>query len=415
MSLALFIARRLSLRSSSGKVLSGLPIAVTGIALSVIVMLITISVMLGFKQEIRQKIMGFDAQLTVSARAMAGDSVRPLVKLEDLRPSLDLLPPDATASMIVRLPSLLKSPTAFTGVVIKGVGRKYDWSFLRDNLVEGAIPDYEADSTRYHIVISTSLARDLQLKVGDRFDAFFFGDNTYRNRRLKVAALYDTHFSEYDNSYIFSSREMTADVADIPEGYGTQIEIYGLGDDDDIKTCSDHITSLLMDELYTGNIRTLYTVTDVHSTAALYFNWLSLLDTNVVVILSLMSLLACLTLVSSLYIIILRRVTMIGILKAIGATDGLIRRAFVYLTMKILWFGLIFGNIIAISIILLQKYFTFLPLNPEAYYLDKVPMVLSLPAVLLLNLAIIVVAIIVLIIPSAIITSIPPSKVIRYE
>lgn len=415
MSLALFIARRLSLRSSSGKVLSGLSIAVTGIALSVIVMLISISVMLGFKQEIRQKIMGFDAQLTISARQMSGDSIRPLVSLEDLRPSLDLLPDDASASLVVRLPSLLKSSSSFTGVIIKGVGDSYDWSFIRDNLVDGTIPDYTADSTFYHIVISSSLAKDLQLKVGDKFDAFFFGDNTYRNRRLKVSGLYDTHFSEYDNSYIFANRDMTADVADIPQGYGSQLEIYGMGDDDDIIACARHITSLLMDELYTGNIQTLYAVTDVHSTAALYFNWLSLLDTNVVVILTLMSLLACLTLVSSLYIIILRRVTMIGILKAIGATDGLIRRAFVYLTMRILVLGLITGNIIALGIIFLQIHTSFIPLNPEAYYLDKVPMVFSLPAVLLLNAAIIIVSLFVLILPSAIITSIPPSKVIKYE
>ena len=170
-----------------------------------------------------------------------------------------------------------------------------------------------------------------------------------------------------------------------------------------------------MDDLYTGRTTTLYSVTDVHSTAALYFNWLSLLDTNVVVILSLMSLLTCLTLVSSLYILILRRVNMIGIIKALGAKDSLIRRSFVYLTMRILTMGLLIGNFVGIGIILLQESTGIIPLNPEAYYLDHVPMTLSLPALLILNAGIITVSFLVLIIPSAIITTIPPSRVIKYD
>lgn len=415
MSLALFIARRLSLRSASGKLSSGLAIAVTGIALSVIVMLISISVMLGFKQEIRQKIMGFDAQLTVTPRHSANDSVAPLVSMSELGSTLAYLPEGVRPSLMIRLPVLLKSASAFTGVAIKGVSENYNWTFLREHLVEGEIPVYSADSTFYHILVSTSFARDLKLNVGDKLDAFFFGDNVYRTRRLKVAGLFNTHFSEYDSNYVFANIDMLADVADIPPGYGSHLEIYGLEDDEEIKECADHITSHLMDEIYTGKISTLYKVTDVHATAAIYFNWLSLLDTNVVVILTLMSLLSCLTLISSLFIMILRRVNMIGILKALGATDGLIRRAFVYLTMRILCFGLLIGNVIGIGLIVLQKITGVMPLNPDAYYLDHVPVVLSVPSLFLLNAGIIIVSVIVLILPSAIITSIPPSRVIKYE
>lgn len=415
MSLALFIARRLSLRSASGKILSGLVIAVTGIALSVIVMLISISVMMGFKQEIRQKIMGFDAQLTVSARTV-GDSLSiPLVNLDEIRPSLRFLPPDASTSLIIRQPAILKTNSSFTGVIIKGVSKDYNWNFIRRNLVEGTVPDFKADSTLYHIVISRSLAKDLGAKLGDKIDAFFLGENAYRNRRLKIAGLYDTHFSEYDNSYVFCSLPMLSALAGIGENYGTQLEIDGLGSDSRIEECARHLSSNLMDDLYTGNTTTLYAVTDVHSTAALYFNWLSLLDTNVVVILSLMSLLTCLTLVSSLYIIILRRVNMIGILKALGATDGLIRRSFVYLTLRILAIGLLLGNIVGLGLIFLQQQTALIPLNPEAYYLDHVPMAMSVSALLILNASIIAVSALVLIIPSAIITTIPPSRVIKYD
>ena len=414
MSLAIFIANRLSLRSPAGKMQSGIVIAITGIALSVVVMLISIAVMMGFKEEIRQKIMGFDAQLSISVYS-PDDSKVPLVDINDVRPVLEMLPEKATTVLAIRQPVILKTPADFTGAIVKGISRDYDWDFIRQNLVEGAIPDFEADSTLYHVIISRNLARDLSVKLGEKIDAFFLGGDSYRMRRLKVAAIYDTHFSEYDDNYIFSTLPMLSALAGVGENLGTQIEIHGLGSDEEIAECAEQLSAGLLEKLYTGRTPTYYTVTDVHTSAALYFNWLALLDTNVIVILTLMSLLTCLTLVSSLYILILRRVNMIGILKALGAPDSLIRRSFVYLTMRILVAGLVIGNLIGVCVILVQDATGVIPLNPEAYYLDHVPMLLSVPALIILNLSVIVVAALVLILPSAIITTIPPSKVIKYD
>ncbi|HBN64365.1 MULTISPECIES: FtsX-like permease family protein [Duncaniella] len=414
MSLAIFIANRLSLRSPSGKMQSGIVIAVSGIALSVVVMLISIAVMMGFKEEIRQKIMGFDAQLSISVYS-PDDSKVPLVDINDVRPVLEMLPEKATTVLAIRQPVILKTPADFTGAIVKGISRDYDWEFIRQNLIEGEIPDFKADSTLYHVIISRNLARDLSVGLGEKIDAFFLGGDSYRTRRLKVAAIYDTHFSEYDDNYIFSTLPMLSALAGVGENLGTQIEIYGLGSDKEIAECAEQLSAGLLEKLYTGRTPTFYTVTDVHTSAALYFNWLALLDTNVIVILTLMSLLTCLTLVSSLYILILRRVNMIGILKALGAPDSLIRRSFVYLTMRILVAGLVIGNLIGVCVILVQDATGVIPLNPEAYYLDHVPMLLSVPALIVLNLSVIVVAALVLILPSAIITTIPPSKVIKYD
>ncbi len=412
MSLAIFIANRLSLRSPSGKMQSGIVIAVSGIALSVVVMLISIAVMMGFKEEIRQKIMGFDAQLSISVYS-PDDSKVPLVDINDVRPVLEMLPEKATTVLAIRQPVILKTPADFTGAIVKGISRDYDWEFIRQNLIEGEIPDFKADSTLYHVIISRNLARDLSVGLGEKIDAFFLGGDSYRTRRLKVAAIYDTHFSEYDDNYIFSTLPMLSALAGVGENLGTQIEIYGLGSDKEIAECAEQLSAGLLEKLYTGRTPTFYTVTDVHTSAALYFNWLALLDTNVIVILTLMSLLTCLTLVSSLYILILRRVNMIGILKALGAPDSLIRRSFVYLTMRILVAGLVIGNLIGVCVILVQDATGVM--NPEAYYLDHVPMLLSVPALIVLNLSVIVVAALVLILPSAIITTIPPSKVIKYD
>ncbi len=414
MSLAIFIANRLSLRSPSGKMQSGIVIAVSGIALSVVVMLISIAVMMGFKEEIRQKIMGFDAQLSISVYS-PDDSKVPLVDINDVRPLLEMLPEKATTVLAIRQPVILKTPADFTGAIVKGISRDYDWEFIRQNLIEGEIPDFKADSTLYHVIISRNLARDLSVGLGEKIDAFFLGGDSYRTRRLKVAAIYDTHFSEYDDNYIFSTLPMLSALAGVGENLGTQIEIHGLGSDKEIAECAEQLSAGLLEKLYTGRTPTFYTVTDVHTSAALYFNWLALLDTNVIVILTLMSLLTCLTLVSSLYILILRRVNMIGILKALGAPDSLIRRSFVYLTMRILVAGLVIGNLIGVCVILVQDATGVIPLNPEAYYLDHVPMLLSVLALIVLNLSVIVVAALVLILPSAIITTIPPSKVIKYD
>lgn len=416
MSLAFFIANRLSLRSAAGRMQSGVVIAITGIALSVIVMLLTVAVMMGFQDEIRHKIMGFDAQLSIavhSSDSNEGDTA--LVDVNRLAPMLNSLPKEVSTALTIRQPVILKTENDFSGAVVKGMSRDYDWKFVKENLVEGSIPDYQADSTIYHIIISRSLASDLSVSLGDKLDAYFLGQDSYRTRRLKIAAIYDTHFSEYDDNYIFATLPMLSALAGISENLGTELEIYGLGSDSEISAYRALLSERLLEELYAGRTSTLYTVTDVHTSAALYFNWLALLDTNVVVILTLMAFLTCLTLVSSLYILILRRVNMIGILKALGATDGLIRCSFIYLTMRILAAGLLIGNLIGIGIIVVQNFTGLIPLNPEAYYLDHVPMHFSISAILLLNAGVAVIAALVLILPSAIITTIPPSKVIKYD
>lgn len=415
MTLALFIARRLSLRSASGKTQSGIVIAVTGIALSVVVMLLSIAVMMGFKNEIRHKIMGFDSQITISLRNSSDGPEGSLVNIDDLESALETLPQNAATTLTIRQPVILKTPADFTGAIVKGMARNHNWDFVRENLIAGVIPDFSADSTIYHTIISNSLAQKLNVSCGDKIDAYFLGGDNYRTRRLKIAGIYDTHFSEYDNAFIFASLPMLSALAGIDERFGTVVEINGLGSDEEISVATRDLTATLMEDLYTGRSDKLYAVTDVHSSAALYFNWLALLDTNVVVILTIMSLLTCLTLVSSLFILILRRVNMIGILKALGASDALIRRAFVWLTLRLLACGLLIGNSISIGIILIQAKTGFIPLDPEAYYLDHVPMELSLGALLILNVGIVIVSALVLILPSAIITTIPPSRVINYD
>lgn len=416
MSFPYFLASRLSLKSSGGKSRTGIIIAVTGIALSVVIMLVSIAVLMGFRHEVRQKFTGFDSQVTVTRLVSSSDNEVPIVDMDSISNVLSQLPDYAKVTLTIRQPSIIKTPENFTGAVIKGMARDHDWKFIKENLVEGSIPDYSADSTRYHIIISNAIASALDLKLNDKVDAYFLGENSsYRTRRLKIAAIYDTHFSEYDKHYIFSTIKMLQQLGSIPESQGTVLEITGLKSDKEIDRTQNFLIENLTESLYRGETSRLYSVSNIHDTAAIYFNWLALLDTNVVVILTLMALLGALTLISSLFMLILRRVTMIGILKALGATDRQIRTSFVLLTLRILIAGLIIGNLIGIAIIIIQGTTHILPLNPDAYYLNHVPVLLNLSTILILNASVIALSFLILILPSAIITTIPPSRVITYE
>lgn len=414
--LSLYLASRLSLSPSRGgrSARSGIVVSVTGIALAIVVMMLSISVMTGFRSEIRSKIMGFDAQLSVARKGVPGEPP-PTVSLAQVSHILRLLPDGARASLAMRQPAILKTSENFTGVIIKAADPGADTTFIASHLVEGVIPDYGADSTLYHIVISSSLARRLDTRLGEKLDTYFLGDGVYRARRLKVAGIYDTHFTDYDNQVVFASLPMMRQVSAIPEGRAPYIEISGIGDDRTIDATADSISSALMHDLLSDPSRPAYAVSNIHDTAAIYFNWLSLLDTNVAVILVIMALLSSLTLVSSLFILILRRVTTIGILKALGAGNALVRRIFVIMTLRILLIGVLAGNAIALAVILIQCATAIIPLDPETYYLDHVPMAFDPGAWLAVNAAVILLSAAILLLPSSVIATIPPSKAINYE
>lgn len=417
MSVSLFIARHLPLRTSRSGGGTGIIVSIAGIALSIVVMIVSIAVMSGFRSEIRQKVIGFDSQISIGVKApTAGDSLSSiLISHNDLTPAINALPPTATFTLTVRQPAIVKTPDNFSGSVIKGVGADYDWSFINSNLVEGAIPDYSADSTLYHIVVSRALSRALSLELGQKVDTYFLGSGAYRVRRLKIAGIYDTHFSEYDRNTIFGSLSMLQQVAEVPDSCATIAEINGLPDDESIDRAEEAITAAYLEEIYTGRSQRHYAVLNIHKSAAIFFNWLALLDTNVKVILTLMSLLTLLTLVSSLFILILRRVNMIGILKALGASNRQIRTTFIIMTVRILGWGLLLGNAVGIGLLYIQKATGIVPLNPEAYYLDHVPVEINWVSIIVLNAAVIAMSFIVLLLPSAIISTIPPSRAINYE
>ena len=409
MRLELAIAGRLSLKAP------GIPVAVAGIALSVAVMLLSIAIVSGFKHQIRDKVTGFEHEISIYPGFVPSDEyVNNGIQLTDsLKEVIDEISPDAKIALEIRQPAIFKTDNDFEGIVIKGVDKSGN-TFITNQITEGDIPDWSSEFDTYPVLISESTASALGLKIDDAVMAhFFIGDNLY-TRKLNVAAIFNTHFGEYDKTYAFTPIELLQKICKVDSITGSSVSIDCTGKD--IEETANNLRLRLCeiredDKGYYPQ----YRIETINTTGAMYFNWLELLDTNVVVILLLMGCVAGFTLVSCLFIIVLERVRMIGLLKALGATDGMIRRIFIYMACRLVSRGLIIGNLFALALLFAQKIWHIIPLDPEAYYLSYVPVSINWVSILALDVAVIALSFILLVLPSHIISTLSPSETMRYE
>lgn len=416
MKFELYIARRLRLKNYNGSKQNSpsISIAVIGVALAIVIMMIAIVVVLGFKHEIRDKVMGFDAQITISNSDYTEKDKSYITFNDTLKSIINTTIPNGQISLSIKQPGILKTDNDFMGIVFKGMDTNYDWKFISDNLISGSIPNYNDENNQNKIIISKIISSSLKLNIGDKIYAYFFENNKIRTRRFEIAAIYETHFGEYDKLFAFSSLNTLQKLNNIDSISGNSVEIRNLPISE-IENASYNLQDSLIQACYTNKLSSLHRVDTVYNTGALYFNWLDLLDTNVIVILILMSLVSGFTLISSMFIIILERVNMIGIMKSLGATNTQIRRIFIYLTERLVIKGILWGNAIALTIIFLQSKFKLIPLDPEAYYLNYVPTEINWSYILLLNIGVIIISGLILILPSHLISTISPAKTIKFE
>lgn len=407
MTLAVAMARRLSLRAP------GIPVAVAGIALSVCIMLVSIAIVSGFKLQIKDKVTGFEHQISIypldECNEGSGIALTP-----SLRSVIDSVAGTPLIDLGLRQPAIFKTETDFEGIVLKGTGASGN-PFIASQIIAGEMPDFNSDTGDNPVVISYSTANALGLKPKDKLMAhFFIGDNLY-TRRVTVAAIYDTHFSEYDKLYAFAPIAMLQKLCGVDSLTGSSITIDGIAPDN-IETVAENLRLKLCDRHLDGDgIVPACRVESVATAGALYFNWLALLDTNVAVILILMGCVAGFTLISCLFIIVLERVRMIGMLKALGATDTLIRRLFIYMATRLVARGLIIGNVVALLFLGAQYLWHIIPLDPEAYYLNYVPVNVDWATVAILDACVIAISLLLLVLPSHIISTLSPAETMRYE
>ena len=413
----LYIARRMTLDGERQKGSPSLTVALVGIVLAVVVMILSIAIVMGFKGEITGKIMHLDAHLRVNNAALGIDENYATVNGREVR---EALADDSgfssmieSISLIADKSAILKTDEDFLGIIMRGVDEGYDWRYLESKMVEGNVPAVSDTASSNQIAISKTVADRLRLHAGDKVATYFI-DDKIKVRNLTVSGVFETDLEAFDGAYIVGGIGIIQGVNGWNGDTGTQMAI-NMKHTGNLENDAYDLYSLLAEKTVQHESKNLFFVSTTHQNNLPFFAWLQMLDMNVVIILTLMMIVAAFTLISAMLMIVLERIRVIGNFKALGATNGSIRRIFIYLTGKLILKALLIGNIIGIGLCLLQKYCHIIRLDPSAYYMPYVPIHLSIPALVLLNVGIIVVSYLTLLGASHIISTIKPTATMRFE
>lgn len=414
----LYIARRMRLNNAGqSKGSPSLTVALIGIVLAVVVMILSIAIVMGFKGEISGKIMHLDAHLRVTNAALGLDDNYATVNGREVREAIvsdsTFAPLVESVSLIADKSAILKTDEDFMGIIFRGVDKGYDFRYLESKIVEGTFPTESDTTSSGQITISKTVADRLKLHAGDKVLTYFI-DNNIKVRNLLICGVFETDLEAFDNAYIVGNIGIVQDVNGWNGDTGTQVAV-NLHQPNNLERDCYHLYSMLAENTVQRESKNLFFVTTTHQNNLPFFAWLQMLDMNVVIILTLMMIVAAFTLISAMLMIVLERISVIGNFKALGATNGSIRRIFIYLTGKLILKALIIGNIIGIGLCLLQKYCHIVRLDPGAYYMPYVPISLSIPALVILNIGIIAVSYLTLLLASHIISTIKPTATMRFE
>ena len=414
MNLPLFLAKRMYKGEETDKNASqpAVLIAMTGIAIGLAVMIITVAIIVGFKQEIRNKIVGFSGHAQVSnLHSPNSFESLPIMADDDL---LSRISEHSQVSHFQRYATkvgMIKTDDAFQGMVLKGVGQEYDLSFLKTFLLAGEMPQFTDSVSSNQVLISKTIADKMQLAVGDKMDTYFVQENI-RARRLTIAGIYQTNFSAYDSQFLITDLHLVNRLNGWEKGQVSGIEVM-LHDYDQLGEAS----YILSDSFYnvTDSYGQSLCVRNVEQINSHIFGWLEVLDVNIWVILVLMIGISGFTMISGLLIIIIERTSMIGVLKSLGANNTTIRHQFLWFAVFLVGKGMFWGNVVGLGSYAIQHWFHLFPLDPANYYMDCVPVSLTLWHILLLNGGTLLASVLILILPSYLITRIHPATSMRYE
>ena len=415
MNLPLYIAKRIYSDQGDKRKVSrpAIRIATIGVAIGLAVMIVTVSVVLGFKHTIRDKVVGFGSHIQVhNIMNYSGSDPHPISASDSLMKVVNKLPGVAKAERFSMTQGILKTDEDFLGIAIKGIAEEYDTTFLSQHLVAGNITSFSEKTSKYKLLISKMIADKMRLKVGDKVFGYFIDNQDVRTRKFTISGIYQTNMTRFDETLCFTDLHTANKLNGWTDKQVTGIEVL-VKDFEKVNETADqfidHINRTSDEE---GNALTTETIYELYPQV---FSWLELLDINVWIILALMVCVAGFTMISGLLIIILERTQMIGILKALGARNNTVRHTFLWFSVFIIGQGLFWGNIVGVGIVLLQKYTGIITLDPQTYYVSEAPMELNLPLIALINVATLLICVFVLIAPSYLISHIHPAKSMRYE
>lgn len=400
------IAKRLYF-SEQGKGRESRPavrVALAGIVIGVMVMIVSICVVVGFKQEIQRKVAGFGSHIqVVNFDNNATYEMQPVQIDDELLDSLGNIPHVSKVSTFASKPGILKTDSAFQGVVFKGTDY---WDYFAENLVEGQLPEDRRD-----VLLSTVLAEQLHLEVGDELLCYFVQDNL-RVRKLYVSGVYNTCMSEMDKLFLLGHIDVVRQLNGWNEKQVSGIELLV----DDLKNLPHAAEGAFFATLNrtdaAGNALYMQTLQQLNPQI---FGWLDLLDMNVVIIIILMLCVSGFSIVSGLIILIMESIALIGTLKALGANNRFVRRIFIYEAIMLVGKGVLWGNVLGLGLVALQYFTRVIPLDAAMYYVSYVPMVFPWGWLVLLNIGVVVLAWAIMLAPSAIVAQISPAKVMKFE
>ncbi|NNC34730.1 MAG: ABC transporter permease [Croceitalea sp.] len=413
MNLELFIAKRL-IRGKEHKISISAPIikiAIAAIAIGIVMMLIAIATGVGLKLKIREKVAAFNGHIQIFNydNNQSDVSVAPVSLEQEFYPQFTDVSGIAHIQGVAVKAGIIRTADTFEGVLAKGVGKDFNWKTFNEFLVKGRLANFKNDLNE-EAMISKILANKLQLQVGDSFFTIFLKDgdpsNVPNNRKFEVVGIYDSGFEELDSQYIFVDLRHIQRMNKWTDKEVGNFEVF-LDDFDDIDLKTAQIYGRTVSTLDTQNLKNKYFK---------IFEWVRLFDFNTALIIGIMIIVGGINMITALLVLILERTQMIGVLKALGAANWSIRKVFLYNAVYLIGVGLFRGNLIGLSLILLQQKYRFLKFpNPEEYYVDYIPVSLSLLHVVLLNLGVMLLCLLMLILPSYAISKIAPIKAMKFD
>jgi lipoprotein-releasing system permease protein len=411
LNLEYFIANRLITSKDHKSNISApiIKIAISAIAIAMIMMITSVATGVGLQQKIRQKISAFSGHIIISNfdDNQSQVSLEPISIKQKFYPKFNSVQGISHIQAIITKAGIIRTETAFEGIIFKGVGKDYLWQNLQEYLIQGKLPNVN-NNLNAEVLISQYLSKRLNLKLGDKFNTFFMKENGNQLPNIRVfqiVGVYNSGFQDFDSTYILGDiRHLQRINKWTPDQVGA-FEVFI----DDFTQIKQKGT-----EVYQQTSSTLDTKTIIEKYYYI-FDWLQLFDFNIIIILIIMIIVATINMAVALLVMILERTQMIGILKAMGANNWTIRKIFLHNATHLILRGLFWGNLIAITLLLIQKHFGIIKLNPENYYVNQAPVDLNWLYIILLNIMTIGICMLVLLVPSYIITKISPVKAIRYD
>lgn len=385
-------------------------ISVSGIALGIAIIILSVSIITGFKHEIKNKIYGFSSDIRVTTLDYSTSfETSPIYINDSTIKEIQGIKGIQYVQKYSTKPGMIKTNEDFQGIILKGINAEYDTKYLKSSLIKGKIPDYNKKIESPDILISQKLANKLKLDINDNIYTYFLSGNL-KARKLHISGIYNTNINEYDDLLIICDLKLVNKLNDWNQYHASGLEI---------KTAGNYKRDSIIEAIYNSSLyKQNYENINIQTPEELYpdiFSWLNVLDMNVIVILILMFGLAIFSIISGLLIIILEKVNMIGILKALGAQNSSIKNIFLNISVYIIGKGLLWGNIIGLVLFYIQYKFHLFKLNPDVYYMNYVPMEISILDLCILNVSTIIIAILILTVPSMIISKISPTRTIKFD